>query len=49
MPPLSETPLAKGLDAPKLTVTAMAWFLNSFEKDGLERRVGATRAVSTIL
>lgn len=46
MPPLTETPLAKGLDVPKMTAAAVAaWFLNSFEKDELEIRVGATEAL----
>ena len=46
MPPLTETPLAKGLDAPKMTAAEVAaWFLDSFEKDELEIRVGATEEI----
>jgi uncharacterized oxidoreductase len=46
MPPLTDTPLAKGLDAPKITASEVAsWFLKSFEKDELEIRVGDTEKI----
>ena len=46
MPPLTETPLAKGLDAPKVTAAEVAaWFIDSFEKDELEIRVGDTEKI----
>ena len=46
MPPLTETPLAKGLDAPKITAAEVAaWFIKSFEKDELEIRVGDTEKI----
>jgi uncharacterized oxidoreductase len=46
MPPLTDTPLAKGLDAPKITAAEVAsWFLKSFEKDELEIRVGDTEKI----
>lgn len=46
MPPLTETPLAKGLDAPKISAAEVArWFLNSFEKDELEIHVGDTEKI----
>jgi uncharacterized oxidoreductase len=46
MPPLTDTPLAKGLDAPKITAAEVAsWFLKSFEKDELEIRVGDTETI----
>jgi uncharacterized oxidoreductase len=46
MPPLTETPLTKGLDAPKITAEEVAaWFINSFEKDELEIRVGDTEKI----
>ena len=46
MPPLTDTPLAKGLDAPKITAAEVAaWFINSFEKDELEIRVGDTEQI----
>lgn len=43
LPPLTATPLAKGLDAPKMTAADVArWFISSFKKDELEIRVGDT-------
>ncbi|MET3978220.1 hypothetical protein ABIB62_000788 [Mucilaginibacter sp. UYP25] len=46
MPPLTETPLAKGLDAPKITAAEVAsWFIDSFEKDELEIHVGDTKKI----
>ncbi|RWY48381.1 SDR family oxidoreductase [Mucilaginibacter gilvus] len=46
MPPLTETPLAKGLDAPKITAAEVAsWFIDSFEKDELEIHVGDTEKI----
>ena len=46
MPPLTETPLAKGLDAPKITAAEVAaWFIASFEKDELEIHVGDTEKI----
>jgi uncharacterized oxidoreductase len=43
MPPLTETPLTEGLDAPKITAAEVASsFMNSFEKDELEIHVGKT-------
>jgi uncharacterized oxidoreductase len=46
MPPLTDTPLAKGLDAPKITAAEVAlWFMESFEKDELEIRVGDTEKI----
>jgi uncharacterized oxidoreductase len=45
MPPLTDTPLAKGLDAPKITAEVAAWFLKSFEEDELEIRVGDTEKI----
>ena len=46
MPPLTETPLTKGLDAPKSTAAEVAsWFMNSFEKDELEIHVGDTEKI----
>ena len=46
MPPLTETPLAKGLDAPKITAAEVAaWFMASFEKDELEIHVGDTEKI----
>jgi uncharacterized oxidoreductase len=46
MPPLTDTPLAKGLDAPKITAAEVAaWFINSFEKDELEIHVGGTEKI----
>ena len=46
IPPLTDTPLAKGLDAPKITAGEVAaWFINSFEKDELEIRVGDTEKI----
>jgi uncharacterized oxidoreductase len=46
MPPLTETPLAKGLDAPKITAAEVAsQFMDSFEKDELEIHVGDTEKI----
>jgi uncharacterized oxidoreductase len=46
MPPLTDTPLAKGLEAPKIAAADVAaWFINSFEKDELEIRVGDTEKI----
>lgn len=46
MPPLTGTPLAKGLDAPKMSAAEVAtWFLNSFEKDELEIHLGQTEDI----
>ena len=46
IPPLTDTPLAKGLYAPKITAGEVAaWFINSFEKDELEIRVGDTEKI----
>lgn len=46
MPPLTDTPLAKGLDVPKITAAEVAaWFISSFEKDELEIRVGDTEKI----
>lgn len=46
MPPLTETPLAKALKAPKISAAAVAdWFITSFEKDELEIHVGDTKDI----
>lgn len=46
MPPLTETPLARGLDAPKISAAEVAtWFFNSFEKDELEIHVADTEKI----
>jgi len=43
MPPLTETPLTKETDVPKITAAEVAaWFMNSFENDELEIHVGRT-------
>ena len=46
MPPLVDTPLAKSLNAPKITAAEVASvFLESFTKDELEIRVGDTERI----
>lgn len=46
MPPLTETPLAKGLHAPKISAKQVAtWFLSSFENNELEIHVGDTEKI----
>ncbi|WP_091148190.1 Rossmann-fold NAD(P)-binding domain-containing protein [Mucilaginibacter pineti] len=46
MPPLTETPLAKGLDVPKISAAEVASiFMKSFEKDELEIHVGDTEKI----
>jgi uncharacterized oxidoreductase len=46
MPPLTETPLAKGLKAPKITAADVAaLFMKSFANDELEIHVGDTEKI----
>jgi len=46
MPPITETPLAKGLDAPKISAAEVAaLFLDSFKNDELEIHIGDTEKI----